>query len=201
MPHSLLPSTRLGWFAAICLACWMAFLLFLSSRDMARDDWQPESAQAFELLGSTQEALGALKAASGQYPTSGGKWLATTAQDLAASLKSQQGLGPFLRGLSPWTGKPSSAVIYMSDGKDYKLIWHKIGACTFVHAGRPDLVDPVRTAYSRGMIQGGWEASSPDEATVARARNPMIKPDPKIVNPLFGECWAWGIWTIGAVFW
>jgi len=89
----------------------------------------------------------------------------------------------------------------MSDGKDYKLIWHAPDDCTGVHASKPGLVDPVRTSYSRAMIPGGWTVSNKLEETVAPLKNPMIKLDLNIVNPLFGECWAVGVWTQGAVFW
>ena len=127
--------------------------------------------------------------------------MALPSEQWASSSEHPGKFDEMLRGAPVWEGTPAGAVVYMSDGKDYKLIWHKPDDCTGAHAGRPSLIDPVRTSYSRSMIPGGWTVSSQQEEAVAPARNPMVKPDPRIKNPLFGECWALGVWTPGAVFW
>lgn len=153
------------------------------------------------LMENAGNALAAIHAQDGTYPPSAGAWLVLSPEDVSVAGQSPAALRVALSRAKPWSGVPESALIYRSDGKDFKLIWHKPGNCNDLHPTNPGMVDPARTAYSRSMIAGGWTVIDPNERTVAPLKSPMVKPDPAIPDPLFGECWAWGVWTPGAVFW
>jgi hypothetical protein len=198
---TLFPDTRLKKFVAACLLLWLAALATWSRMRYAQENerFSPEPAMA--LIAQAKAALADVKAQSGSYPPSGGQWLEASPGEFRTALAKGQGIGEFLAHARPFSGDPQECLLYRCDGKDYKLIWHRGGSCNAVHAVHPELVDPVRTAYSRTMVDGGWEASTANEAVVAKARNPQIKFDPAVPNPLFGTCWAFGTWTQGAVFW
>jgi len=192
-PARLLGLLFWGWVTA--LALFTLSTHFTASRGGS----QSLPSRSVPLMENAGKALAVIQAQDGAYPPSAGAWLALSPEDMAG--QNPAALRDALRRAKPWSGVPESALIYRSDGKDYKLVWHKPGNCNDLHAISPGLVDPVRTAYSRGMIAGGWTVTDPNERAVAPLKSPMVKPDPAIPDPLFGECWAWGVWTPGAVFW
>lgn len=191
-PAKLLALLFWGWVAALAL-------FTLSAHFAApRGGSQGLLNGGVPLMENAGKALAAIQAQDGGYPPSAGAWLALSPEDMGGS---PAALRDALSRARHWSGVPESTLIYRSDGKDFKLIWHKPGNCKDLHAISPGLVDPARTAYSRSMIAGGWTVTDPNERTVAPLKSPMVKPDPAIPDPLFGECWAWGVWTPGAVFW
>ncbi|WP_027191325.1 hypothetical protein [Fundidesulfovibrio putealis] len=192
-PARLLGLLFWGWVTALALFTLSAHIT------ASRGGSQSLPSGSVLLMENAAKALAAIQAQDGAFPPSAGAWLALFPEDMAG--QSPAALRDALSRAKPWSGVPGSALIYRSDGKDYKLVWHKPGNCNDLHAISPGLVDPVRTTYSRSMIAGGWTVTDPNERTVAPLKSPMVKPDPAILDPLFGECWAWGVWTPGAVFW
>jgi len=182
-----------GWVTALAL------LTLYTHFTPSRGGLQSLPVGGVPLVENAGKDLAAILAQDGAYPATADAWLALSPEDMAG--QSPAALRDVLSRAKPWSGIPESALIYRSDGKDYKLIWHKPGNCNDLHAISPGLVDPVRTAYSRSMIAGGWTVTDPNERAIAPLKSPMVKPDPSIPDPLFGECWAFGVWTPGAVFW
>jgi hypothetical protein len=187
-----------SFLVGVCFVAWLAYLAITSGTASRPQD---RSESTLDILEDASKALDSMHARTGSYPTTRGRWVALPSEQTTHYSEHPEKFGELLLRAQAWEGDPVSAVVYMSDGKDYKLIWHAPDDCTGVHDSKPGLVDPVRTSYSRTMIPGGWTVSNELEETVAPLKNPMIKLDPKIVNPLFGECWAVGVWTQGAVFW
>ncbi|MFZ5425838.1 MAG: hypothetical protein ACOZEN_02595 [Thermodesulfobacteriota bacterium] len=179
-----------------------AWLLLLAAGAAFRTA-QPEKPAGQGALALVQAGrmLDAMRDASGSYPSTGGRWVLVAGEALSASAHDPKGLAERLATAPAWDGVPRSALIYRSDGRDFKLVRHAPQDCTAMHAREPALVDPVRTAYSRRMIPGGWEAVNPGEQRVAPLKDPMLRQDTDIPDSLFGECWAYGVWTPGAVFW
>ncbi len=151
-------------------------------------------------LFTLRDDLQACMAGEGAFPDTHGEWRQVDMQ-LGAGQSGQSLAHALLDRTLPMSSQPGPQVIYRSDGRDYKLLAHGGTDCTLYKLRRPELVDPVRMAYTRSLKPGGWLVTSAAEAEVARRRAFSPQADPALPNPLSGECWAWGVWTPCAVFW
>lgn len=178
---------------------WILFL-FLASFEVIEPLNETETKAKVLLLTNVHSALAQFRQSSGAYPQTFGNWILLKVDDLSVVATDPASLAHFIAGSSVLSNQ-TNGVIYRSDGLDFKLLFIHHKNLSDIKQINPHLVDPARTAYSRAMLLGGWEARSAAEAWVAKMLNPMIKEDPAILNPLFGASWAWGFWTDRALLW
>ncbi len=184
---------------SVAYAVWMLFL-FLASLKGPAPLGETDTKADVLLLTSTRTALDQFRQISGAYPQTFENWILLKEDDIDAVIIDP---GSFARvvGKSAVFANQTKGIIYRSDGLDFKLLFIHPKDMNDIRQVHPLLVDPARTAYSRAMLFGGWEAKSASEVWVAKMLNPMIKEDPYIRNPLFGVSWGWGFWTDRALLW
>lgn len=188
--------TPLSRIISVSFLAWLAILLVSSAMRH-----EPKTFSREEDIARASALLRNAHSLSGAYPSTEGKWVRIPEKILQDTPPGHNAFNTFLTSAPEWNGQPRNALIYRSDGKDFKLVSHGSPDCTDMHARNLAMIDPMRTAYAKRMIPGGWEVVFPDEKRVAPLRNPAIKQDSTIPDHLFGECWAYGVWTPGAVFW
>jgi len=184
---------------SVSYAAWVLFLFVVTFKGAGPLGEADTKAQV-QRLTDTHRALTQFQQLSGAYPQTFGKWILLQEDELGAVMADPGSFARVVDG-SAVLANQTKGVIYRSDGLDFKLLVMHPKDTSDIKQVNPHLVDPARTAYSRAMLPGGWEATSAAEAWVAKMMNPMIKEDPAIRNPLFGTSWAWGFWTDRALLW
>jgi hypothetical protein len=101
-----------------------------------------------------RNALEAQRSQSGSFPRTA---------DSFVPLASVVGTIPAFSGLMRHPYEEGSALLYRSDGKDYKLVVYRSGDCFMARSLEPKMIDPVRAAGPVDCIYHGyWTSGAAD---------------------------------------
>lgn len=196
---------------ALIAVAYLGYLLWLGSQGPSASPSVPVDkiyAQASQTLPLLRHELENQRNQYGAYPATGDKWVVLSQSVDPEARGRLSHLAASERIDAHWQAPPL-ALLYRSDGMDFKLIVHSpdLRLCLKAKATDPASVDPARTYFADGIMPPpNWPVTEPAQQRLAasvirREKNWHMRDDPALNPHIRATCSAFGYWTSGAGAW